>query len=231
MDAMLRAAGKTYSACAKRTATRAGVSGKAERLIGFNVASEWARRAGALMTMTYKGNLMNHSTRSRLVTETDRFQFQWTALNAIFGRPSILALVGPKGRRPRGVEMGQFRLVVEAAGVPAADVAARTKAPRNLLASPMSDGVTTLAALHTRHLMQLAGKATADTIARAARSGSFASLDLPILIYAARNWFVHGVMTDAAFHSPGKFRAFVDTLNEALASVHQHAAAKLLTLV
>jgi hypothetical protein len=54
----------------------------------------------------------------------------------------------------------------------------------------------------------------------AATSANYQALDLPILIYATRNWNIHGVLLSSSFRGTRKkFNIWIDTVNLALARV------------
>ena len=65
-------------------------------------------------------------------------------------------------------------------------------------------------------------------LSAAASSGSYAALDLPTLIYATRNWNVHGVLLSSAFRGTRKkFNLWITSANLALAMILQGATAAL----
>lgn len=223
---LLRSAGKTYSACAKITASRARSPLETERLIGFGLAVDWVRRAAALKPLAWDGAPMNRSPRNILVSQMVRFNFQWTAMNAIFGRSAILDLVASAGA-PRKSELDKFRILFDAASIPRTEIAKATSALHDILSEPTKRGPSILSLVHDRYVTVQPGK-VAKAIAQAATTGAMTDVDLPMMIYVARNWFVHGVMGDSAFDGVPRFKSFIDTINESLGSIHLHTSQALL---
>jgi len=63
---------------------------------------------------------------------------------------------------------------------------------------------------------------------RAAITGNYRHLDLPTLIYATRNWNIHGVLLSSSFRGTRKkFNVWIDTVNIALARILEGAAVAL----
>jgi hypothetical protein len=55
---------------------------------------------------------------------------------------------------------------------------------------------------------------------KAATTDNYESLDLPTLIYATRNWNIHGVLLSSSFRGTRKkFNLWIDTINLTLAEV------------
>ncbi len=50
-------------------------------------------------------------------------------------------------------------------------------------------------------------------LAAASAAGTISSVDLPTIIYATRNWHVHGVLLSSSFRGPSKkFELYINTL-------------------
>jgi hypothetical protein len=63
---------------------------------------------------------------------------------------------------------------------------------------------------------------------RAATTRNYRDLDLPTLIYATRNWNIHGVLISTSFRGTiKKFNVWINTINMALARVLEGAAVEL----
>lgn len=229
----LLAARKEYSQCAaavEATIANAGLStGLSEQIVGIGVAMDWVRRAAEMDDILYAGEVLNNSPRKSAFVELTRFGFAWFGLNGIFSRPSLLHLVG----RPSNTgEFWDFRVLFDAASIPNAAAHAATlqgilaapTSPR-LASSPPGASVSTLFVLDTKYIPMAAKKgAVAKAISSAATSGNVAALDLPFLVYAFRNWSVHGNALDGAFGSRPRFVTYVATLLEVLAEVHLSTA-------
>src|ERR1019366_8452311 len=57
-------------------------------------------------------------------------------------------------------------------------------------------------------------------LAAASAAGTISSLDLATIIYATRNWHVHGALLSSSFRGPRKrFELYINTINKALAGV------------
>jgi hypothetical protein len=61
------------------------------------------------------------------------------------------------------------------------------------------------------------------------QNGNADNLDLPTIIYAMRNWSLHGSLLGSSFRSASRFSAFLGTINEALSEIHALAANELST--
>jgi hypothetical protein len=230
----LLVAGKAYSAAAKAVAARApqvGSAGK-HQLIGVGVAADWTRRAAGLSSISFAGRLMNRSDRAESFTELLRFSFAWSGLNAIFARDELLRLFGSVPNS----EFDRFHLLYKHSTPSLTREANRIATLHGVLAAPLLgkraagsvQGVTTLQALHSTYVpISSAGKGASKKIGAALAAGSWASLDVPLLIYALRNWSVHGNTIDSSFRSKPRFLTYVTTLTDALADVHMHTSSEL----
>jgi hypothetical protein len=63
-------------------------------------------------------------------------------------------------------------------------------------------------------------RGAARLVAAAASSGNLTALDLPSLLYAFRNWSVHGNALDGGFGSRPRFANYLRILLEVLAEIH-----------
>lgn len=64
----------------------------------------------------------------------------------------------------------------------------------------------------------------------AATSANYLPLDLPTLIYATRNWNIHGVLLSSSFRGTRKkFNIWIDTVNLALARILEGTASAIRT--
>ena len=246
----LLAARKGYSQCAsllEKRIAKTGLSAEiSEQIVGIGVAGEWVRRAAEMERITYVGDQLNRSQRQAALVELLRYGFAWFALNAVFTRPALLTVIGSAastrlGSKPqtslggRASEFEQFLRLFQLAPLP--ERAEQTRKLHELLARPTTPrlpdrpsgtSVPTLSALHTKYLPRTARGVTGRAVADAATSGSVNTLDLPTLLYAFRNWAVHGNALDGAFGTRPGFLTYVGVLVDVLAEVHVSTASELL---
>lgn len=196
-----------------------------EKIIGVGVAADWVRRAAEMEDIEYIGKQLNKSSRKNSFLEIQRFGFSWFGLNAIFARPSLLHVLGT----PNGAgEFERFLVLFRATPLPNAN--SLTQELVDLLAAKISSrypnsqsGTTnsTLSVIQNKYLSHSppAGR-TARAILDAANTGNFGALDLGTLVYAFRNWTVHGCAMDGCFGSRTRFRRYIEILQQVLADVH-----------
>jgi hypothetical protein len=228
-------AGRQYSQCAKLVeakSTKKSTLSSVDmaQLVGLGVASDWTRRAACMDDITFVGKIMNASSRTPGFVELMRFNFAWSGMNAIFGRDELLSLI----TKPVQHELPRFRSVYNASKLDPATVTTRlivvhdilsTKIRPRLPGLPAGTEVSTLQAIASRHFPAgILSTGIAKAISEAIKSQNLAPLDLPLLIYALRNWSVHGNTLDSSFRGLPKFRAYVDTLLETIADVHLAAS-------
>jgi hypothetical protein len=235
----LRAAGKSYSACARQVELKLAVPARptvdeSERLIAFGIASDWCRRAAALRPLTYLGRKMNKSKRSAGVTELIRFNFAWSGMNALFSRKAIRDLLGNTAATS---ELDRFKFFFTHARLPSASVSAMTATLHGILRIPVTTRiagvalapVTTLESIFFKYTtLEIQQKSAGEKIRAAIASGNMTALDLPVLIYQMRNWSVHGGLLDSSFKNEARFRAYIDTVLGALSEVHANISQVLL---
>jgi len=182
--------------------------------------------------ITYLGDQLNDSKRKIPFVELLRYSFSWFGINAIFARPALVSLIGVP---PDRSEFAYFLVLFNSTPLPNAP--AQLADLHRLLGSQVSSRlpgipsvtpVTTLNAIQTKYLSHHKSKhKTANAIARAAISGNLGSLDLPTLLYAFRNWSVHGNALDGCFGSRPGFLQYIGILQQVLADVHSATAARL----
>jgi hypothetical protein len=221
---------KEYSRCAAAIEAKIGTVGLtpdlSEQIIGVGVAADWVRRASEMESILYIGKGLNDSQRKTPFVDILRYGFGWFGLNAVFSRPALLHVVGMPSNA--NSEFEHFRVLFDAAAL--ANSAARTAALHAILATPtaprlpnhpMGTSVSTLFAVDAKYVPAAAKqKGAAKLVAAAASSGNLTGLDLPRLLYAFRNWSVHGNALDGGFGSRPRFANYVGILLEALAEIH-----------
>jgi len=233
---------KLYSKCAARIELQIKSTPQlsaqlSERIVGIGIACDWVRRAAEMDGISFIGDHLNESPWTPSFVETTRYGFAWYGINAIFARDEVLHLIGTPGPGNHG-ELPRFRILFAAAALPLAIVAAREAALRSILAestTPRLPGIatgtatTTLYAIDKKYIPQTTKTmGAAKKIAEAAVSGNMSDLDLPLLLYAFRNWSVHGNALHGSFGGRPKFATYVELLLETLAETHVGTAAALL---
>lgn len=231
---------KSYSRCASKVESRIKSQGLtsllSEQIIGIGVAADWLRRAAELEGVTYLGNQLNESKRNASFVEILRYSFSWFGLNAIFTRPMLLNLIGtPQGHG----EFTRFLVLFNSAALPSEPTL--TVSLQGLLAAQTSPrlpnrapgtSVSVLSAIYVKYLSATGQQGqTATAVANAATSGNISNLNLPTLLYAFRNWSVHGNALDGAFGSRPGFLRYVELLQTGLAEIHDNTAAQLLARI
>lgn len=239
----LEAAGKTYSACARAVQAKSAsptspTARESELLIGFGIASDWVRRAAALEPLHYDKRLMNKSAKSPAVAEMVRFTMAWAGLNALFARPEVVKLFGGTNATS---ELKLFQYLLSNSGLSAATVSAYETTLRALLSAPVTSTVPghtpgtalpCLQVLHEKFTPQpYRAKGVGKTIQDAISSGSYALLDLSTIVYAMRNWSVHGGIIGSSFRSVPRFNTFIGTVLAATSDIHAGVSSKLLAKV
>lgn len=239
----LEFAGKTYGACAR--AVQAGsatptnpTSQESELLIGFGIASDWVRRAAALEPLQYDKRLMNKSAKSPAVAEMVRFTMAWSGLNALFARPEVVKLFGGTHETS---ELKLFQYFLANSGLSAAAIGGYEDTLRALLSAsvtstvpghPLGTALPSLQVLHEKFTPRpYRTKGVGKTIQDAISSGNYALLNLATIIYAMRNWSVHGGLIGSSFRSVPRFNAFIGTIMAAISDIHVGVSTALLARV
>lgn len=239
----LESAGKTYGFCARAVQSKSvsplsPTANESELLIGFGIASDWVRRAAALEPLNYDKRLMNKSTKSPAVSEMIRFTMAWSGLNALFARPAVVSLFGGTGATS---ELGLFSYFVANSGMSSTAIQAYEGALRAILSAPVKSTVPghpvgtvlpSLQVLHEKFTPQpYRNKGIGKKIQTAIASGNYSGLDLATIVYAMRNWSVHGGLIGSSFRSVPRFNAFIGNILAATADVHVGVSKELLAKI
>jgi hypothetical protein len=239
VTSMLRHATTDLGQCAKAVNTKAASSGltivEYERLIGFGIACDWVRWAHDFQSINYSDRRRSESDRAYGLNQLSRFTFMWTAMNALFARSAIIELVDP-APISNGSELNRFRVLFQHSGLPTVDTNAFEATLHSLLALPMhvqhfpwtsvNSPPTILEVIYFKYTVASEKKySLGKKLLHAATSKNYSDLDLPILIYATRNWNIHGVLLSSSFRGTRKkFNVWIDTINMSLAKVLEGAA-------
>jgi len=227
---------KKYSSCANVLESKIKASELSvvlsEQVIGVGCALDWVRRAAEMDDIAFIGDQLNRSEHKPSFVELLRFNFCWFGLNAIFSRPSLLGLFcQQKGQS----EFDDFCVLFDQATLPNTQTQLdklhallRTETSPRMPLLLAGTKVTTLRAIHTKYLKHTSSKGkTAKRIAAASETGEFVELNLPTLLYAFRNWSVHGAALDGSFGTRPGFIEYVSILQAVIADVHYSTAKNL----
>ncbi len=209
----LRVALRKLGKCSRRAAATAPTSqtpSHAELQIGLGTAGDWIAWASRLRSLDFSTAVKRGSPRAKSFLESTRFTYTWTAANALFSRNQVIKRFH-KGKRPPKDEFGRFRLLYKNSGLTAGEEA-RLLAPLHAtLGSIRHPDEFPWAALPNVRIVDLIYyKYTPDAYKGLGLSGNaiknvvvngdpLTSLDLPSLLYATRNWTVHGSLVDSSF--------------------------------
>lgn len=200
-------------------------TGDYELLMGFGIASDWIGWAHALKEITYTVKRRTNSDRAASVNEATRFMFMWSAANALFARPMITDLIAHGNPRS---ELDRFRILYSKTAMDQAEKARMLSTLHSLLGVtvkvshfpwPTVNTYPTLLELifHKHTVPDQQSMGIGRKMQQAIVSNNLNHLDLPDLIYATRNWTVHGVLLSSSFRGTSKkFKLWIDTANNAL---------------
>ena len=238
----LNRAARTFGQCAKAVENNNGPAvlsvAAYERLIGFGICCDWLGWARQLKDLTYSQKARAKSERAYGMTELSRFTFAWTAANALFSRTAILELLDPTPETRRS-ELERFRVLFEHSGLPASAIRAHEVNLQSILALPMHVGYfpwpaintppTILEVIYFKYMVASEqGRGIGRKLLRAAATNNYSELDLPTLVYATRNWNIHGVLLSSSFRGTRKkFNFWIDTVNLSLAQMLEGTATSL----
>jgi hypothetical protein len=205
-----------------------------EVIVGVGIAADWLRWAASLEELSFSKRAEKHSRRVEGMAELTRFNFLWTATNSIFARPAILGMFLPNGTKIDPMsELKRFRVLVNSAQLNPADVKTWSDNLHKILGSEIqtksfpwlpAGRVTSMwDVIHHKYTVKKQQNlGVGKEISKAIHSRNFASLDLSAIIYATRNWNVHGALISSSFRStPAKFLVYIQTINNSLGQVLQ----------
>lgn len=238
----LRRTARTLHRCAKAAKDKSGLGGpthlETERFVGLGIAGDWLDWAQSLESMNYSNKRLSKSDRVYGLQELTRFTFMWTAANALFSRPAVIDMIGST-LGSNGSEPERFSVLFRSCGLSRADASAYEKTLHALLATEIavdsfpwastSSPITTLDVIYYKYTVaKQQNTGQGKKLFQAASTKIYNYLDLPTLIYATRNWNIHGVLITTSFRGPKrKFNLWIDTINLALARVLEGAATAL----
>jgi hypothetical protein len=242
LQSILGRAAREFSQCARTLKARSASSGttapETEKLIGLGIAIDWARWAQHLVKI--KHSIRKPSTREKEdgLTELTRFTFMWTATNALFARSAIIGTLDRSAASER-TELARFRVLYEHSGILPAEVTKLESVLHSLLAEQTHVQHFPWARLHSTPtvleliffkytVLDYQRRGIGPALHQAVTSGNYTHLDLPTLIYATRNWNIHGVILSSSFRGPRqRFLSWINTTNMALARVLEGTATAL----
>ena len=181
---------------------------------------------------------MNKSAKGPAITEMIRFTMAWSGLNALFARPEVLKLLGGTSATS---ELKLFEYLLINSGLSASAIAGYETTLRALLSSAVvstlpghlpGTALPCLQVLHDKFTPQpYRSKGVGKTIQDAISSGNYALLDLSTIVYAMRNWSVHGGVIGSSFRSVPRFNTFIGNVLAATSDIHVGVSNKLLASV
>ena len=229
----LRSALKEIGLCAKAIAAKAPAPltpEHAELQIGVGTCGDWVAWASRLRALDFATSIKRGSPRAKSYLEATRFTYVWTAANALFSRDRVLQRIAP-GPLP-SAELERFRVIYTAAQLSHAAEASYLAPLHTTLGSVRKPEAFPWAPLASVRIIDLIyykytpdfykGKGeTAKAIQKVAVDGdTITSLDLPTILYATRNWMVHGALLDSSFRgAPQQFQLYMTTVTCCLADV------------
>jgi hypothetical protein len=222
---------RVYSKCAAKIENKIKTGNYTEELssqiVGVGLAADWVRRAAEMDSIQFIGNHLNNSDRNQSFVELTRFGFSWYGINALFARDEVIKILGTLGVDS---ELERFRIIFNSAALPQSEIDTYQNRIWNLLKqkttprlpnSSVVSGVTVLQAINAKYVpSNIKTKGLPKRINLAAQTDNLTGLDLPSLIYAFRNWSVHGNALDGAFGGKPRFLAYISEINNALAKIH-----------
>ena len=222
----------------RRNRGRAALSAtNREMQIGFGLCADWQRWAATLNMLSFAARSEHNSSRKQGLTESTRFNYIWTGTNALFSRKPILALARQPSPLPQlKSELQRFRVLYDFAQLPADLVAREHKLLNQVLSiecqakpiagAPRKSSYTMLEIIFYKYIVpDQRDKGVGLTIGSAITSTPAATLEIPTIIYAARNWSVHGVLLSSSFRgSRQKYVTFIESLMFVLSEVLARAA-------
>jgi hypothetical protein len=204
-------------------------------LVAVGIAFDWIGWARDLDSINYVNAKRGSFERAYGTSELTRFTFMWTATNALFSRDSVLKLIDPS-IAAKGSELERFRVVFDGSSLPDLDVKAYIKNLHAILSLPMhvrhfpwaavNSPPTLLEVIYFKYTVaHEQTRGLGKKLFHAAANTNYGALDLPTLIYATRNWNIHGVLLSSSFRGTRKkFNIWIDTVNLALARTLEGAA-------
>ncbi len=239
-------AAKHLGHCAKSAEAKANPSGitpvEYERLIGLGMARDWLGWARDLQSSNYSNKKRSKSDRTHSLNELTRFTFMWTATNALFARSAVIELLDSTAPSKKS-ELDRFRILFQHCGLPRTDARAIEHILHSLLALPMhvkhfpwssvNKPPTILEVIFFKYTVaNEQSRGLGKKLLQAATTNNYEALDLPTLIYATRNWNIHGVLLSSSFRGTRKkFNVWIDHINLALARVLDGSAEALLKAI
>jgi hypothetical protein len=208
-----------------------------EMQVGFGLCADWQRWAGALDDISFSTRAEERSSRTQGLIETTRFTYIWTGINSLFSRDSILArAVAPNALPNLTSELRRFRILYDFAQLPAALVAAEHTLLNNILGmqcqaeplpgAPNKPSYTMWEVIFYKYIVPgQRNIGIGGSIATALAAGNIPALDVPTIIYGARNWNVHGVLISSSFRgSKQKHLVFIESIILLLSEMLARAA-------
>lgn len=244
MISALATARREIGKCARKVAASAPMPmtvAHAELQIGLGTCGDWVSWATSLRKLDFHSAIKRKSPRAGNYLEVTRFNYVWTGANAVFSRTRLLSHF--TSHAVPKAELARFRLLYTAAGLTPIEESALIAPLHRVLQLTRKPDEFPWAPLATVRIIDLiyhkytpddykslgAGKAIGKVVNGRAPIGD---LDLPTLIYATRNWLVHGALVDSSFRgAPKDFSTYMTCATTALATIIGRACTYLETVL
>jgi hypothetical protein len=241
---------KLFGACARKLEKRRAprkplIDADRELQIGFGLCADWLRFAASIDGLVFVRRSERASSRVDSLLESTRFGYVWTATNALFSRIGILLLAkgGPLSNADAKSELHKFKVLYKFADVPQDVIDTEEKLLNRLLHmecgaeplpnAPLKSHYKMYEVIFYKYIVPDQRRfKVAKLLEAAIRGGVDPILDAPTIIYAARNWYVHGVLISSSFRGTRqKHIVFTDSVTFLLSEVLVRCSIKLLPLL
>lgn len=233
MAITMRQALKELGKCTNKVAKLAPVPITADHLeliIGLGTCGDWLAWASRLRRLDFTTAAKRNSQRATSYLETTKFTFLWIVANSLFARDRILSLL-VSAPLPIG-ELKRFEILYQAASLTSAEESAylvplhaildRLRVPRDFpwATLPHIRVIDLIYYKYTPDSYKNRGEAAKAIQKVATGVNPVSSLNLPTLIYATRNWTLHGSLLNSSFRgSPKEYQTFMTTIIDAMVTI------------
>lgn len=238
---LLKTARRNYCKCASKLENKIKEQGYmstfSNSLISLGMTISWLERASEMEKICYARK--DSPKKDQRFVEIIRFGFSWYAIDSLLSRKEILALTSASKKDNTQIKKflchHQFSslsndkiIEFEASIKKFLMMKSKTRLPDK----PDKELVTALEVINVKCTSDEQRKrGISKQINEAIIQNDFGSLDLSTLLYAFRNWTVHGNVFDGSFGNKAHFLDFIIQLNLASAEIHLGISEKLIELI
>lgn len=224
---------KTLGECARKVAARRTplrVATNDQLILGIGTAKDFVRWAATLSDLDFSSKSERNATRKPSITESIRFKLLWTASDALFSKDAILSLSGATTLPDK--ELPRFEILYSMARIdPPAERKCVQTITNFLGMRCAASGVSS--ALYPGDLpvmWEVIDQKYSSTLHKiqglnrkirlALQANTVPSLSGPELLYANRNWAVHGMLLSSFLRGTReKFLIYIDAVLDLLGRV------------